>query len=79
MYVHPGIINAGKDESGRILTMNDLQMEIASAAAALVVDEGMDYGQAKVRALKALGLPPHTALPDNLAVEEAVREHLALF
>lgn len=79
VYVHPGIINAGEDESGTIPTMDNLQMEIASAAAALVVDEGMDYGRAKVRALKTLGLPPRTALPDNQAVEAAVREHIALF
>lgn len=53
--------------------------EIAAAAAALVVDEGLDYGQAKRRALKSLGLPPRTSLPDNLLVEAAVREHIAIF
>ncbi len=53
--------------------------EIAVVAAALVVDEGLDYGQAKRRALKGLGLPPRTALPDNLLVEAAVREHIAIF
>lgn len=56
-----------------------VQHEIALAAAALVVDEGLDYGQAKKRALKALGLPPRTALPDNDLVEAAVREQIALF
>jgi hypothetical protein len=59
--------------------MHDLQDEIAQAAAALVVDEGLDYGQAKQRALKALGLPPRTPLPDNERVEAAVLEHIALF
>lgn len=53
--------------------------EIALEAAALVVDEGLDYGQAKRRALKKLGLPPRTALPDNFLVESAVKEHIALF
>ncbi|MEN9474096.1 hypothetical protein [Malikia spinosa] len=57
----------------------DLMQEIAAAAAALVVDEGLEYGSAKRRALKQLGLPPRTPLPDNLAVEAAVREHLAIF
>ncbi len=57
----------------------DLMQEIAAAAAALVVDEGLEYGPAKRRALKQLGLPPRTALPDNLVVEAAVREHLAIF
>lgn len=59
--------------------MHSLPQEIAQAAAALVVDEGLDYGAAKKRALKVLGLPPRTPLPDHLAVEAAVREHLALF
>lgn len=53
--------------------------EIAAAAAALAVDEGMDYGQAKRRALKSLGLPPRTPLPDNGLLEAAVREHIAIF
>lgn len=53
--------------------------EIANAAAQFVVDEGMDYGQAKRRALRHLGLPANTALPGNEALDEAVRMHLALF
>ena len=56
-----------------------IETEIAQAAAALVVDEGLEYGPAKRRALKQLGLPARTPLPDNEQVEEAVREHLALF
>lgn len=52
---------------------------IAQAAAALVVDEGLDYGAAKRRAIKVLGLSPRSDLPDNDQLEEAVREHLALF
>ena len=59
--------------------MHDLLDEIAQATAALVVDEGLDYGLAKQRALKALGLPPRTPLPDNDRVEAAVHEHIALF
>ena len=56
-----------------------IDSEIAQAAAALIVDEGLEYGPAKRRALKQLGLPARTALPDNDRVEEAVREYLALF
>lgn len=56
-----------------------IESEIAQTAAALVVDEGLEYGPAKRRALKQLGLPARTALPDNDRVEEAVRDHLALF
>jgi hypothetical protein len=53
--------------------------EIAQVAARLVVDEGQEYGAAKRRALKQLGLSPRTALPGNDEVEDAVREHIALF
>jgi len=59
--------------------MESAQMEIAAAAARLVVDEGLDYGAAKRRAAKQLGLGPRTPLPDNDLVEEAVREHILVF
>ena len=39
--------------------------EIAAAAARLVVEEGMEYGPAKRRALRDLGLPTRTSLPNN--------------
>lgn len=55
--------------------------EIAQAAARLVVDEGLDYPGAKRRA--AADLARHgvgrAELPSNELVEDAVREHLALF
>lgn len=51
--------------------------EIAVAAAALVVDEGMEYAAAKHRAARAFGA--RVELPDNEALEDAVREHIALF
>lgn len=53
--------------------------EIAHTAARLVVEEGLDWGPAKRRALRELGLPARTALPDNDRVEDAVREYIALF
>jgi hypothetical protein len=59
--------------------MDNLALEIAAAAARLVVDEGMEYGPAKRRAVKQLGLPPRAPLPDNDMVEQAVREHIAIF
>lgn len=59
--------------------MDSLTQEIAGAAARLVVEEGLEYGPAKRRALKLLGLPARTALPPNDALEDAVREHIALF
>lgn len=53
--------------------------DIAATAARLIVDEGLDYGAAKRRAVRQLGLPERTRLPDNDEIEAAVREHLALF
>lgn len=59
----------------------DLTLEIASAAARLVVEEGMEYAGAKRRAARQLlgqggRAPP---LPDNDQLEDAVREYIALF
>ena len=53
--------------------------EILQTAARLAVDEGMDWGSARRRALRELGLPARTPLPDRLQMEDAVREHIALF
>ena len=50
----------------------------AAAAARLIVDEGMDWGPAKQRAARDLGVP-RAALPGNDEVEDAVREHIAIF
>ncbi|MDA8453951.1 hypothetical protein M4R22_04165 [Acidovorax sp. GBBC 3334] len=58
---------------------NALAPEIANAAARLVVEEGMEWGPAKRRAVRQLGLPARTALPDNDLVEDAVREYIGLF
>ena len=61
-------------------TMDDAVLhEIAAAAASSVVEDGLDYGAAKRRAVDALGLPIRTPLPSNEQVEMAVREHLRLF
>jgi hypothetical protein len=51
--------------------------EIAAAAAPWVIDHGMEYAEAKRRAARDLGL--RGELPDNEQVEDAVREHLAVF
>lgn len=61
------------------MPMSELALEIAQTAARLVVEEGLSFGQAKHRALKALGLPGRTALPDNDEVEAQVRDYIALF
>lgn len=59
--------------------MDDLKEEIAATAARLVVEEGLEYGPAKRRAVKQLGVPPRSALPDNDQVEAAVGEYIAIF
>jgi hypothetical protein len=59
--------------------MTDLKDEIAASAAQCVVEEGLEYGPAKRRALKVLGLPPRTPLPNNDQVEAKVREYIELF
>jgi hypothetical protein len=59
--------------------MDDAQHEIAATAARMVVEEGLEYGPAKRRAVKQLGLPGRAALPDNDLVEDAVREYIELF
>lgn len=53
--------------------------EIAAVAARFVVDEGLEYAAAKRRAVRQLGLPARTALPDNATLEAAVREDIAVF
>lgn len=56
-------------------------LELAAAAARLVVDEGMEYAAAKRRA--ARDSQRHggrrAELPSNEQLEDAVREHIALF
>jgi hypothetical protein len=56
-------------------------VEVAAAAARLIVEEGMEYGPAKWRAAQALGggRLRSAELPDNLAVEDEVRAYLAMF
>ena len=55
--------------------------QIAAAAARLVVDEGMDYAEAKRKALRQLGRQQlrQADMPSNEQVEDEVRQHIALF
>ena len=59
--------------------MADITDEIAASAAQCVVEEGLEYGPAKRRALKILGLPPKTPLPNNDQVEAQVKDYIELF
>ena len=58
---------------------HSLKAEIAAAAAAMVVEEGLEYGPAKRRAIKQMALPSRTELPGNDELEDAVHEYIALF
>jgi hypothetical protein len=58
--------------------MDTLKSEIAAAAARLVVEEGLEYGPAKRRAVKLLGANGR-ALPDNDTLEDAVHEYIQIF
>ena len=59
--------------------MDELKSEIAAVASRMVVEEGLDFGAAKRRAIKQMGLPPRTALPSNDDMEEAVIEYISIF
>lgn len=59
--------------------MDATKAEIAQACARLIAEEGLDYGSAKPKALRQLGLPGRTALPSNDEIEQALEEYLALF
>ena len=56
-----------------------LTAEIAAAAARLVVEEGMEYGAAKRRAVRVLGKHRPADLPGNDEIEDEVRAYLTLF
>ena len=59
--------------------MSHQEEEIAATAARMIVEEGLEYGPAKHRAVKQLGLPKRSALPSNEEIEDEVRDYLALF
>lgn len=64
------------------MSSNRYSAEVAAAAARLVVEEGLEYGPAKKRAARMVQQQlggPAAALPDNDAVEDEVRDYLALF
>ncbi|HET6599995.1 MAG TPA: hypothetical protein VFG60_08535 [Burkholderiaceae bacterium] len=56
-----------------------LTQEIATAAARLVVEDGMEYGPAKRRAARLLGGTRSNELPGNDKIEDEVRTYLRLF
>jgi len=61
--------------------MSGTPESLAQAAARLVVDDGLEYGAAKRKAARELERRGgrRTELPSNEAIEDEVREYLALF
>ena len=58
---------------------SNIKQEIAATAARLVVEEGLEFGPAKRRAVRELGLSPRQALPDNDLLEQEVFDYVQLF
>lgn len=64
----------------RLRTDHGLRNAIAAAAARLMAEDGVDdYYHAKRKAARQLGLPEHTALPDNAEVEAELRAYRSLY
>jgi hypothetical protein len=59
--------------------MPSLTEDIAACAAALVVEEGLEYAAAKRKAVKHMGLSSRSALPSSDQVNEQVRQYIALY
>jgi hypothetical protein len=81
--MHSSILGARLGGCGHNQSMDlyrdDAPGDIASVAARMVVEEGLEYAAAKRRAVKQLGLNSRTPLPDNAAMDMAVREYIAVF
>ncbi|MBL0353217.1 MAG: hypothetical protein WAS49_10730 [Candidatus Dechloromonas phosphoritropha] len=64
----------------RSRSSNGSRATIASAAARLMAEDGIaDYHHAKRKAARQLGLPEHTAYPDNAEVEAELRAYRSLY
>ena len=59
------------------MSAQEIAAEIATSAARLVVDEGMEYAAAKRKAARDFGA--RAELPSNEQLEDAVREHIDIF
>ncbi|WP_412478689.1 hypothetical protein [Azonexus sp. IMCC34839] len=64
----------------RLRPSASVRASIASAAARLMAEDGItDYHLAKKKAARQLGLPEHTAFPDNAEVEAELRAYRSLY
>lgn len=59
---------------------DDVRSAIAVQAARLMAEDGIeDYGLAKRKAARRLGLPDNGSLPNNAEVEAALRQHQEIY
>ena len=59
---------------------NRTALSIAEEAARIVAEEGLaDYQLAKIKAVRRLGLPAKTRLPNNVEIEQALLARQSLF
>ena len=71
-----------KDHLPQLRDLPQLRAQIARLAARMIAQDGADYASAKRKAARqVLGQdqPPPNLLPDNLQVEDEVRQYQALF
>lgn len=70
-----------RNRPARILNPHspNLRSELVHAAARLIAEDGMEYGLAKRKAVRQLGLPESFPLPGNAEVEDAVRDYQAIY
>jgi hypothetical protein len=59
--------------------MTNQGLKIAALAAGWVVEEGLEYGAAKQRAAKQLGVKGHSRLPSDAELDDAVKDYIAVF
>lgn len=52
---------------------------ICDTAARLIAEDGMEYGAAKKKAVRQLGLPDNFPLPGNAEIQNAVRDYHAIY
>lgn len=58
---------------------SSLRSELVHVAARLIAEDGMEYGLAKRKAVRQMGLPESFPLPGNAEVELAVRDYHAIY
>jgi len=74
-----GLLPAPANFERRDHIRNDLRARVAHSAARLIAEGLTDYQAAKQKAARQHGVADYHALPDDLEIELALREHLRMF